>query len=146
MNTPRSTGRPLGALTLSLVMAGTMVGVAFSTGREVMTYFGEFGPAGIVGMILAFAAIGACIPIAVSVSRMMNATTFDWVVTPVGWRPLRMFNLALTIVSVFSSLSALLAAAAGTILQALFGLPLAVGATTRPRRGWPRVSPPHCPS
>ena len=112
----------IGVFAFAMTLIGNVIGVGFSTGREVMTYFGNFGKAGIGGIFLSFGLCCLFAPIAYSTARNMDKYSFDWVITPLGWKPLRIFNLIFTLVGLSSSISAMIAGA-GSILNALFNVP-----------------------
>ncbi len=117
----------IGIFALAMTQIGNVIGVAFSTGREVMTYFGNFGIYGYLGIIIAFSLLGIFSHISFTTARNMDKYTFDWLVSPHGWKPLRIFFLWFTLIGLFSSVSAMIAGT-GSILQALFGVPYVVGA------------------
>ena len=112
---------------LAMALVGNVIGVAFSTGREIMSYFGNFGVMGYVGIVIAFSALGVCAFMTWHTSRNMDRYTFEWIVSPRGWKPYRVFSLWFTLIGLFSSISAMIAGT-GAILQALFGVPYVVGA------------------
>lgn len=116
----------IGVFALAMTIIGNVVGVGFSTGREIMTYFGNFGKSGIAGIVVSFALLAVFAPITYSTAKNMNCYSFDWVVTPLGWKPLRIFNTVFTLVGLSSSVSAMIAAS-GAILKALFQVPYLVG-------------------
>jgi len=117
----------IGVFALAMTLIGNVIGVAFSTGREIMTYFADFGRIGLVGIVISFSLMFIFAPMSYATSRNMDKYTFDWIVTPLGWKPLRMFNLYFTLIGLFSSVSAMIAGT-GSILEALFGVPYLVGA------------------
>ncbi|MBQ6398264.1 MAG: hypothetical protein IJI06_08985 [Oscillospiraceae bacterium] len=117
----------IGIFALGLALVGNVIGVSFSTGREIMTYFGNFGIAGYIGIAIAFGALALSAYMSFCTSRNMDRYTFDWLVSPRGWKPWRIFSEWLTLIGLLSSISAMIAAT-GSILQALFGVPYLVGA------------------
>lgn len=117
----------IGVFTLAMALVGNVIGVSFSTGREVMTYFGNFGPWGYVGIVLAFGALALCAWMTWHTSRNMDKYTFEWIVSPRGWKPWRIFSIFFTLIGLYSSVSAMIAGT-GSILEALFGVPYFVGA------------------
>jgi len=113
---------------LAMTLVGCFIGVGSSTGREIMTYFGNFGKMGIVGI---FISIGILVTLftymAFVTARNMGTTQFDYVSTPFGWKPLRIFCLYFSLIGLSSSICAMIAGS-GAILSALFGVPYVVGA------------------
>jgi uncharacterized membrane protein YkvI len=116
----------IGTVGLAMALLGNLIGVAFSTGRAVLTYYVNFGRMGLVGMAMAYSLLFLCAPISYITSRNMDKYTFDWLNTPLGWKPLRLFHLYVTLLGLFSSVSAMIAAS-GAILQSLFNIPYIVG-------------------
>ncbi len=109
-----------------MVLIGEVVGVSFSTGREALTYFADFGAKSFLGMFLAYCLIFLFGYLSYVTARNMDKYTFDWVLTPFGWKPLRYFNLFFSGIFLINALSAMFAGT-GAILQSIFGLPYIVG-------------------
>ncbi len=116
----------IGIFAFAMVLIGEVVGVSFSTGREALSYFADFGPMSFLGMFLAYCLIFLLGYMSYVAARNMDKYTFDWVMTPLGWTPLRIFNLVFSAIFLINALSAMFAGT-GSILQSIFGLPYIVG-------------------
>jgi len=117
----------IGPFALAMALVGNIVGVSFSTGREAMTFFVDFGPVSLLGMGLSYLSIFTFGYMAFATARNMNKYTFDWVMAPRGLRPIRILLLILTLIILISSLSAMYAGT-GVLLQSIFGVPFIAGA------------------
>ena len=117
----------IGFFAFAMVLVGEVIGVSFSTGREALTYFANFGAMSLLGMFLSYCLIFLFGYMAYVTARNMDKYTFDWIITPLGWKPLRYFNLVFALVFLINALSAMFAGT-GAILQSVFKLPYLIGA------------------
>ena len=112
---------------LALSLAGGVIGPSFSTGREIMTYFGTFGLPGLFGIVIAFSTLGALAYMSFSTARNMGKYSYEWQLSPKGWPPLRYFFKWFTVFGMFTAISAMISAA-GSIVSLITGAPVLVGA------------------
>ena len=119
--------KELTPLKLALTLAGGVIGPSFSTGRETLTYFVNFGINGILGICIAFSLLGFAIYVSFCTAHNMQKFAFEWQLSPRGWRPLRQFYKWFTVVGMFAAISAMMSAA-GSVLHLLAGTPIYCGA------------------
>ena len=121
----------LSAFNLAAAYIGAIVGVSFSSGQELLTYFGNFGKAGMIGCAISFTLFALFGPICLFTARRLKRNRYDYVVTPFpekkGWNILRNWNLYVRMFFMFGAIASM-AAGAANILSTRFGVPYYVGA------------------
>lgn len=121
----------LNAFSVAATFIGAIVGVSFSSGQELLTYFGNFGKLGMLGCAISFTLFAVFGPICIITARRLNRNRYDYVVTPYpekkGWKALRYFNFYVRMFFMFGSIASM-AAGAANIMLSRFGIPYYVGA------------------
>lgn len=123
----RGTEKQLRPFVLALSLAGGVIGPSFSTGREIMTYFGNFGLPGLLGIVIAFTTLGMLAYMSYCTAGNMGKYSYEWQLSPRGWPPLRHFFKWFTAFGMFTAVSAMISAA-GSIISLITGAPVYVGA------------------
>lgn len=123
----RGAEKKLRPFALALSLAGGVIGPSFSTGREIVTYFGNFGLPGLLGIVIAFTTLGALAYMSFCTAGNMGKYSYEWQLSPRGWPPLRHFFKWFTAFGMFTAVSAMISAA-GSIISLITGAPGYVGA------------------
>lgn len=114
-------------ISAALTLAGGVIGPSFATGKEILVYFGNFSLKGFAGIIIAFLTLGVVLYMSFCIAKNMDKYTFEWQLSPRGWKPLRYFFKWLTIVGMFLAVSSMFAAA-GSVVRYAIEAPAFLGA------------------
>ncbi len=120
-----STKTPI--LTMAATYIGTVVGAGFASGQEVLQFFGLFGINGIPGVIGSIAGLFVFGFACIEAGRQTRASTYKPVLAKAVGRTVAQFLDVITIVFLFTALSAMISGA-GSVITQEFGLPWIAGA------------------
>jgi len=121
------TAMKVGAIGLSTTFIGMIVGVGFASGQELMSFFGNFGIMGYVGVaIMGFGYFMLGLMGALT-ARRMNTPYYDVVFAPKNNKYFRWFSNAVVIVLGLFGVLPIMYAGGGSVLETQFGIPMMVG-------------------
>lgn len=116
----------LSSFMVAFMIAGTLIGAGFASGREIWQFFGVFGSWGYVGALIAgivFILFGL---MAVQVARQLETNDMGRVVVPVDSRNLAHLVGSFMALVLFTVL-VMMSAAGGAFLNQQYGLPRSAG-------------------
>lgn len=126
-----NSGNKLKAFSVASAYIGAIVGVSFSSGQELLTYFGNFGKNGMIGCCISFALFALFGPMCLITARRLKRNRYDYVTTPFPekwpWKIWRVFNFSTRMFFMFGAIASM-AAGAANILSARFGVPYYIAA------------------
>jgi len=88
-------------LGIATALIGSMVGPGFSSGNELMQFFGNFGYIGVAGVLVCETLVAVTVIMAMRLAQKMDTPYFDKVVSPMGdgffSKLLRLFSMIVTL-------------------------------------------------
>lgn len=118
-------------LGIATALIGSMVGPGFSSGNELMQFFGNFGYIGVAGVLVCETLVAVTVIMAMRLAQKMDTPYFDKVVSPMGdgffSKLLRLFSMVVTLGFMIACIPAMTAVGA-TVLEQQFGMNFQVAA------------------
>ena len=118
-------------LGIATALIGSMVGPGFSSGNELMQFFGNFGYIGVAGVLVCETLVAVTVIMAMRLAQKMDTPYFDKVVSPMGdgffSKLLRLFSMIVTLGFMIACIPAMTAVGA-TVLEQQFGMNFQVAA------------------
>lgn len=118
--------KKMGVLRLSLLFAGCFLGAGYVSGQELWQYFGSYGSAGFIGLLVAMALLCLFGILTLRLAQMSGFAEADRIIIPWDIKPLRLCVSIMETILLFC-VSAVMTAGAGALLEQLFGLPHILG-------------------
>lgn len=117
---------PFGKLVLpALVLQSVLIGGGYSTGREIVAFGAKFGAAGWISIGTIFVGFTVMAVLTFELARMFHAYDYKTWIRQVIWRGWPLFDLLFLVMAVL--VIAIMASAAGNILEQTVGIPYMVG-------------------
>lgn len=120
------TTKKIAPLQIATVFTGSFLGAGFLSGQELLQFFGVFGLYGVAGMVLSIAAFCFFGLLVLRIAKRTGHTEFDRIIVPLDLPWLRSLVSGIFLFFLFDVMVAMIAGA-GSLLQQVFGLPVAVG-------------------
>lgn len=117
----------VGVLGIAAPFIGMQVGAGFASGQELMSFFGNFGTKGLVGIVIVGFGYFMLGIMGALTARRMDSPYYDAVFAPKNNKYFRWFsNIVIIFLGLFGCLPIMYAAGA-SILEMQFGIPTIVG-------------------
>ena len=110
---------------IATAFAGTLIGVGFLSGQEILRFFGAFGWQGLIGIFAAAAAFALFGLLVMATAKRMGTSNFEKVIAPPWGVFPKALNLVMTLL-LFGVITIMLAAA-GELMESVFSLPGILG-------------------
>ncbi len=111
---------------VGLVYVGAVVGAGFFSGRELLVFFGRFGPQALWGMGLATAGFFVVALVLFGAARRRGAPTYAALLLAAAGRRVGSW-LDLSLVAFWTATTGVMVAAGGALMHEYWGLPTAAG-------------------
>lgn len=117
---------PFGRLVLpALVLQSVLIGGGYSTGREIVTYGAKYGAAGWISVVAIWVGFTLMAVLSFEIARLFEAYDYKNLIKQLIWKGWPLFDLLFLVMAVL--VIAIMASAAGNILEQTVGIPYLVG-------------------
>lgn len=111
---------------LAVTFAGAFLGAGYVSGQELYQFFGTFGKYGYIGAALSMVVLGVFGVLLIDLARLTGTEALDEIVVPNGRTGTKKIVGGLQMLLLVGVIT-IMTAAAGALLQQLFGLPVWAG-------------------
>lgn len=119
---------PFGRLVLpALILQSVLIGGGYSTGREIVAYGAKFGAAGWLSIVAIWVGFTVMAVASFELARVFEAYDYKSWIKQLIWKGWPLFDLLFLVMAVL--VIAIMASAAGNILEQTIGIPYLVGIT-----------------
>lgn len=117
---------PVSSFAVAMTFVGSMIGIGFASGQELLQFFGGFGPLGLVGILVAAALYAIYGSLIMVLARRMGTDSYNRLIVP-GGSPILMGLIDLFMAVLLFGMFSIMAAGASSLLREQFHLPTLAG-------------------